>query len=93
MPFICSSRWQQRTANRRAGLGSAAPTSPGGVWKQQVEGFVLLQLLRFGEAGKGGLRSLKLGARSRRILSPLELSSPKSVLASKRPARLLWLSK
>lgn len=93
MPFICSSRWQQRTANRRAGLGSAAPTSPGGVWKQQVGGFVLLQLLRFGEAGKGGLRSLKLGARSRRILSPLKMSSPKCVLASKGRARLLWLSK
>lgn len=81
----------QRTAE--PGWAQQHPPAPGGVWKQQVGGFVLMQLLRFGEAGKGGLRSLKLGARSRRILSPLELSSPKSVLASKRPARLLWLSK
>lgn len=84
------------SAQRTAELGWAQqhpPAPRGGGWKQQVGGFVLLQLLRFGEAGKGGLRCLKLGARSRRILSPLKMSSPKCVLASKGRARLLWLSK
>lgn len=84
------------SAQRTAELGWAQqhpPAPGGGGWKQQVGGFVLLQLPRFGGAGKGGLRCLKLGARSRRILSPLKMSSPKCVLASKGRARLLWLSK
>lgn len=91
LPAAADGSSAQRTAE--PGWAQQHPPAPGGGLEATGRGFCPAAAAEVWWGWKGRAEVSETGCSSRRILSPLKMSSPKCVLALKGRARLLWLSK